>query len=796
MNDAKATIRRGRARRSRRIVVAGALALLCGLVPLGARSAQAADVFISEYVEGASNDKAIELHNAGDADVDLGSGGYALSIFFNGSSELGLTLALQGILPAHGVFVLAHGGASSAILSVADQTSGAGLWNGDDAIELRASDLLLDSIGQVGVDPGNQWPGGGADSTLRRRSTICSGDVDPFDPFDAAIQWEVLPSGDVSGLGAHAATCTGETPPVEEPPPEPSVCGAPAVLIHEVQGPGLESPAVGQQVAIEGVVTGDFQGAAGLGGFFLQEEDDQADTDPSTSEGLFVFDAGSLSPVRAGDIVRVSGRVAELNGLTELTSVTSVQTCGAGAAVTPLAMTLPVASSAELERAEGMLVRWPQRLVVSDTYDQARFGEVVLAAARLFQPTQVASPGLSALAVQADNDRARLQLDDGSNVQNPALPPYLGADATLRVGDSIEELTGVLGFGFGSYELHPTGPVVPARDNPRELAPPDTGGRLQVASFNVLNYFMTLDSGDAICGPTGGLDCRGANDAEERERQREKLLQALAGLNASVVGLLELQNDASASIADLVAGLNALLGAGTYQFLDTGTIGSDAIKVGLIYKPEHVSPLGAFAILDSSVDPTFIDTLNRPVLAQSFVEVGTDEVFTVAVNHLKSKGSGCESQGDPDTGDGQGNCNRTRLAAANAELDWLATDPTGSGDPDVLLIGDLNAYAQEDPIVLLTTRGYDDLLERFLGSSAYSYVFQGQSGYLDHALASATLAAQVTGTQEWHINADEPRFLDYNTEFNPPAAFRPNAFRSSDHDPLLVGLSLGARSCQ
>jgi predicted extracellular nuclease len=258
--------------------------------------------------------------------------------------------------------------------------------------------------------------------------------------------------------------------------------------------------------------------------------------------------------------------------------------------------------------------------------------------------------------------------------------------------------------------------------------------------------------------------------------------------------VIEVQNDASASIADLVAAVDGLLGASTYTFLDTGTIGSDAIKVGLIYKPSVVEPLGDFAILDSSVDPSFIDTLSRPVLAQSFAELATGEVFTVAVNHLKSKGSGCDALGDPDVGDGQGNCNLTRRDAASAEQRWLASDPTGSGDPDVLLIGDFNAYALEDPITLLTGSGYVNLIAEFVDDDAYSYVFEGQSGYLDHALASSDLAAQVTSAVEWHINADEPRFLDYNLEFNPPSAYRPDAFRSSDHDPLLVGLNLGRQS--
>jgi len=587
------------------------------------------------------------------------------------------------------------------------------------------------------------------------------------------------------------ASTAGAQVIIGEPPP--SVCGAPATAIHAVQGASLESPLTGTRVDVEGVVTGDFQGPTGLGGFFLQEEAVDADDEPATSEGLFVFDASAPVNVAAGDVVRVSGQVSEFNGLTELTALTSVQVCATGASVAIVEASLPLASALALEPLEGMLVRFAQPLVVNDTFDLARFGEVVLATERQLQPAQVAAPGAAALAVEAENALARIQLDDGSNAQNPAQVPHLGLDGTLRGGDGIRGLTGVLGFGFGSYELHPVAPVAFERHNPRELAPPDVGGRLTVASFNVLNYFTTLDAGAPACGPTGGLDCRGANSAQELERQRTKILAALGSLNADVVGLLELQNDDAASIGDLVSGLEGRFGRGTYAFVDTGTIGTDAIKVGILYKPARVRPLGGFALLDSSVDPAFVDTLSRPVLAQSFEEVGTGEVFTIAVNHLKSKGSACTAVGDPDAGDGQGNCNRTRLAAAEAELRWLASDPTGSGDPDALLVGDFNAYAQEDPIVALTSSGYENLIARGLGG--YSYVFEGHSGYLDHALASSALSPQVASAAEWHINADEPRFLDYNQEFNPPGAFQPNAFRSSDHDPLLVGLELGATSC-
>ena len=331
--------------------------------------------------------------------------------------------------------------------------------------------------------------------------------------------------------------------------------------------------------------------------------------------------------------------------------------------------------------------------------------------------------------------------------------------------------------------------------NPRTGAPEAVGGSLRVAGMNTLNYFLTLDypPGSALdnkCGPGQNVECRGADSdqTDEFTRQRTKLLAALAGLDADVIGVNEIENTTGVEpLADLVSDLPG------YSFIDTGTIGTDAIRVGLLYRPAAVTPVGTFETLDSADDPRFLDTKSRPALAQTFQDAATGGRFTVAVNHFKSKGSDCNDVGDPDTGDGQGNCNLTRKAAAEALVDWLATDPTSSGDPDFLILGDLNSYAQEDPIDAIKAAGFTNLIEDFQGTYAYSYTFDGQAGYLDHALASSSLTAQVTGAADWHINSDEPDVLDYDTSFKPPtqdALYEPNAYRASDHDPVIVGLTL------
>jgi predicted extracellular nuclease len=602
-------------------------------------------------------------------------------------------------------------------------------------------------------------------------------------------------------LGEALNTPGAPNQAVEPPPPPPlGVCGDPATAIHDVQGSGASSPMAGTTVVIEGIVVGDFQNNASpdngdLNGFHVQEEDADADADEDTSEGVFVFAPGGAD-VSVGDQVRVRGAVSEFFGLTEITS-DAVLSCATGTTLpTPGNVTLPVDSPDDYEAYEGMGVLLPQELTISEYFNFGRFGEIVLTLGRQETPTSIVEPGQDAIDLAAQYGLARITLDDGRSAQNPdpAIHPNGGIfDLTnlFRGGDTVTNVSGVMDFAFDLYRIQPTEGADFSPANPRPAEHDEVGGTLEVASFNVLNYFTTLGSD---CGPTGGQDCRGADNLEELGRQRAKIVAALAEMSSDVVGLIEIENNpGDVPTADLVGGLNDLLGAGTYDYIATGAIGTDAIRQAFIYKPASVTPVGDFAILDTSVDPEFLDDFNRPVLAQTFVDNATGGVFTVAVNHLKSKGSDCNDIGDPDTGDGSGNCNVTRTRAAQALVDWLATDPTGSGDDDFLIIGDLNSYDKEDPIDVITGAGYTDLIRKYQGENAYSYVFDGQTGYLDHGLAGVGLVDEVTGATVWHINADEPSLIDYDTSFKleaQDAIFAPDQYRSSDHDPVIVGLGV------
>jgi predicted extracellular nuclease len=245
-------------------------------------------------------------------------------------------------------------------------------------------------------------------------------------------------------------------------------CGDPATPIHALQGTDLRSPEVRQKHTIEGVVVADFQDTLmELGGFFLQEEDADADADPATSEGIFVFDDNFGVDVQTGDVVRVAGMVMEIDSsnvtMTQLRRITAVTVCDTGASVTPTEITLPVPAVERWEQVEGMLVTLPQEMTVTENYSLGRYGEVQLAyGGRMYIPTNVAAPGEAASAVMAENDQRRIILDDGSNVSNPDPVPYptggLSAENTLRPGDSVTNITGVVEHSFGEYRIHPVAP--------------------------------------------------------------------------------------------------------------------------------------------------------------------------------------------------------------------------------------------------------------------------------------------------------------------------------------------------
>ncbi|BBF93624.1 ExeM/NucH family extracellular endonuclease [Blastochloris tepida] len=619
----------------------------------------------------------------------------------------------------------------------------------------------------------------------------------------------------------------------------------PAVTkISAIQGEGASSAMAGQTVTVEAIVVGDFQngdadGARNLNGFYLQEEAFDADGNPLTSEGIFIY--GGSVDVNVGDRVRVTGKVSEYYGLTEITaSSITVLEANAVADINTMAVEidLPAADATlsqdgdwqpDLEAYEGMLVTIPETLTVTEQYNLDRFNEIKLVAGeRPEQFTQENAPDAEAYQAYLQALGARtITYDDGLNVQNTAITnldgfgPVYNTDTAPRMGDTVTGLTGVLDYQWaGNSASGATWRVRSVEDgtntfedgaNARTDTPADVGGDLKVACFNVLNYFVTLDNGATTAI---GAEPRGANTAEEFARQTDKLVNALIAIDADVLALIELENDfregsSGNAIEYLVDELNAVLGAGTYDWVRPGQqfVGTDAIAVGFIYKPSVVevsigttieilddsdlAALGLGDLLGLSTVGGIFDGANtsRNALAVTFTELATGEEFTAIANHLKSK-SGSGTGADADQLDGQGAWQNQRELAATALTAWAASDPTGSGDTDILLLGDFNAYAMEDAIGIIEDAGYEDLQAR--EGNAYSYVFDGQTGTLDYIFASTSLASQVTGVTTWHINADEADALDYNTDYGRDTAIydADTAVRVSDHDPLIIGLDL------
>ncbi|MEM7799976.1 MAG: ExeM/NucH family extracellular endonuclease [Chloroflexota bacterium] len=690
--------------------------------------------------------------------------------------------------------------------------------------------------------------------------SLIDGDDDPDFSYSAVVigpDGNFAPAGVFRCVDAPSGTFSNSNilsfGTLDGTPGTANDCVVEATKIHAVQGTG-ENVAITSPVTVEGIVVGSYQGTNELDGFFLQEEDADADADPNSSEGIFIYcGIGNVNcpTVAEGDQVEVTGTPTDFFDMSQIV-VTAIDIVSSGNPLpTPVTVSLPASgdttATGTFENVEGMLVTFDTQLTVTEFFQMGRYGQVVLSeGGRLQQYTNVNLPDATGYATYLDEiAKRRIILDDRNNEQNQLIdvfhpqPGGLSTTNFIRGGYTVDNMTGVMHYSFAGQSGTEAWRVRPTESNPVGFTPDKARpvaadidaalgtNDIKVATLNVLNFFTTVDvtastsSGD--CGPSGTLDCRGADSQAELDRQAKKLGLALAAIDADVVGLVEIENNATASLQAAVDAVNAELGSTEYAFVNTGAIGTDAIKVGFIYKTSTLGLSGSTAVLDTTdfTNPFNASTpKNRPAVAQTFEVVDSSlgsfgEEFIAVVNHLKSKGSDCGA-GDDDTTTGQGNCNGTRTQAAAVLVDWLATDPTGSGDPDIMILGDINAYAMEDPIMAIkagpddtagTADDYTDLIFDFNGASAFSFVFDGQWGYLDHALANSSMAGQVTGVYEWPINSEEINLFDYNDDVldageqsfeeepGPPDSdnvlFAEDVYRVSDHDPVIVGLVLG-----
>lgn len=759
----------------------------------------------------------IEIYDGGVGNASLD--GLSL-VLFNGNGDTAYnTISLDGMsTDSDGFFVVGSANVPEVDL-VAFTTNG--IQNGADAVALY-----------TGTPPSSATTVNLVDAVVY--DTNDSDDLGLLGALGKSVQVNEGANGSSTTEAIALSTDGSGAYLVQAPTPGASnYIEPPAVitLISEIQGSGGtgnmdvigvddRSAMEGQIVTVSAIVTADFQdgffGSQGdLNGFYIQEEDFDNDANTLSSEGIFIYDGSNpLVDVAIGDWVEITGAVSEFRGQTQI-SATSV-TVVASEQVTPttVEVTFPTANVmddgsgnlvANLEAYEGMLVNISQDMTISEMYNLDRFGQYnVTSDGRVVQFAQTEDPDAAGYAQHLQDTAARtLVLDDGLSSQNPdELKVIDGNDGILtstdsfRMGDTISGINGVVGYSFGEFRINAAEGVY-EEVNTRPDAPEDMGGNFKVASLNVLNYFTTIDESGVTTD--NGNDPRGADTPLEFERQADKLVNAIVSMDADVLGLIELENDFAGdvfAIKDIVERVNAELGSEVYAFVDPGQefIGDDAIANGFIYKVEKVALNGDMAILETFEGRDFIDPLgagrglNRPAIAQTFEDLDTGETLTVSVNHLKSKGSLSGLADDEDQLDGQGNNNATRTEAASILAAWLASDPTGQNTDNTLILGDLNAYAKEDPLSVLADAGYTDLAAQALGDEAYSYVFDGQVGTLDYALANDALAASVVGVSEWHVNADEADAFDYNLDFGrDPSLFDADtAARNSDHDPVIV----------
>ena len=659
-------------------------------------------------------------------------------------------------------------------------------------------------------------------------------------------------------------------------------CPADSTLtpIPAIQGSGDKSPLIPdglfestQSVSVKAVVS-----ALGEGlnkGFYLQ--DPQGDGNPQSSDGIFVFlsdksFATKYPDLKPGAEVCLEAKVAEYYGHTQLTPVLDsgaarlqVLAQGDVPAAVPLRVLEGETLARALERHEGMRVRLDagSELKISRnfSYDYAaRRNNLVLShRAPLMKPTQLHvanSDEAKALAEANAGNRLFLESDiKATDGKLPWLPDWEPEQGYLRIGDAPVNLEALVGYSHDEYRLivpkdqHITvGDLLRADENDRQSAPARADGTdLRVGSFNVLNYFTSHSSvGGALnvlCADQADADSakgcnRGAKSLEDFQQQRTKIVNAITEMDADLLGLMEMENngfDETSAISDLVKSLNARQKdvSQHYAFVslpkallqDEHYFGGDAIMVAIIYRPAKLTPSGDASIIQLPEQRYIVGGVaktagQRDSLVQSFTVSGSKAPLTLVVNHLKSKGSGCYENGDGKTepADLQGKCTEFRVSAAKVLGEAVSKLPG-----QVLLVGDFNSYAKEDPIRVLTdyapasserkirsashtflgeqayeqmgqevgkSYGLVDLNVKFNQAKAISYSYEAELGTLDYALANPVLAEKVVAVADWHINSYESNLFEYGRGFTGDMIKSDNPFSASDHDPIIVDLKL------
>ncbi len=548
-----------------------------------------------------------------------------------------------------------------------------------------------------------------------------------------------------------AAGCTDSVdPPANE---SGGLCDSDLTGIRAIQGEGPSSPVEGSELTLKGVAT-----HIGDKGFYL--EDAAVPADPSGSRALFVADQELAASVRAGQWLAVSGRVAELGDredtLTALTGVSDHQVCSEQADLPVTYAELPLGPDGR-ESLEAMRVSFRQALVLSDHYNLHR-GEMTLSSNGVPRvPTEVRLPGPQAMQLQQENQE---------NAIAGRLAPHSGP---WPVGTVLAPVVGAMGHDGRRQRLFLESAPEGSSAVPQPV-PQAAEGAVRIVNANLLNFW----NGDGRGGGFPGE--RGAESLQQFEAQKARTRAAMAQIQPDLLAVQELENDGfgpHSAASDLLALLNET-GHDDWAFIDpgNGAIGGDVIAVGLFYRSGVLEAVGPARVLDG---PEF-QRLSRQPLAQRFRERRSGAQFLAVTNHLKSKGR-CPGDGEnSDRQDGQGCWNRARVDAVVAQLPAWGEIAASSGSDHVIILGDMNAWRLEDPIRTFTDAGYVDLVESLSGLPQHSFLYWGQTGTLDYAFASPSLAAHAVRALNWHVNAAYPQKMEMPMPW----------MRFSDHDPVIV----------
>ncbi|MGB1321792.1 MAG: ExeM/NucH family extracellular endonuclease [Vibrio gallaecicus] len=795
------------------------------------------ELLISEVVEN-GNDKAVELYNNSGSTIDLSQ--YALVQYNNQTSgSAPFTIALSGTLEAGGVYVIAHSQLAGKLPDVVDEVASLS-FNGQkgDAIVLAKDGENIDIVGYLGSDATDVFE----DSSLQRINP--SAPSMTFEPSE----WSDAGDGVYDGLGI----VDGATPPGPDPDPDPDP--TPDTLISSLQGDSWASPHTdpknGQYISteeftVEGVITA-IQAEAldtdGPIGFFMQDE--QPDSDPKTSDGIFVVaDVASLS---VGDKVTVTGPVEEKYGWTQIPA-TAVAKTGTGT-ISPVELKV-LDSDPEfdftLERHEGMLVKLTSTsdMKVSRSYSMdegpQRFNMVLAQGKANVHPNQAFFPGTQKADQAADcNDDARLVVESlaKDTIGAPAwYPDFAKTDIDqngstedyIRVGDRANNLQGVVGYSYSDYRIFVTedanNDTFVARGNNRDAAPDLKEGDIRVATFNANQYFNSVEGGGEANEFLAYDALGGAQSSTEFDHQTEKLVSALKSLDADIVGLMEVENNGfgeGSAISYLVTQLNAGLEEDQQYNIASAegltNVGELATSSYVIFRPSKVGlesltviPMPEQHLADDSV------VAQHDAVVPVFSFKDREETLTLAVSHFAERDATCSTEAPTDR---QGGCADLRVSAA----DYLG-QKLAEMEGEKIILGSLNAYTKEDAITVLTDRtsapedykinaaantfvgdeplhgengaeitesyGFENVLA-IVEPNSFNSVEGDANGSLDYILTSSGLKSKVVDAVHWNINASESEVLSASNELGQEFA---DPYRSAQNDPVVLSIAFNGK---